>query len=413
MKQRVLLDGRVNDKERLFHSQVRVLGELETSPENKKRINDFIRDKQLIGVHNSSITPYLYALTRLLSHKKKSLADITGDDLKNYFVKMKENPSETGRLFSDTTINNHKRSLKFFYKWFNGGTYPKCVEWIKEKNRNKLKLPDDMLTEEDVELLIRNTSNTRDQAIISVLYDSAARSSEFCNVKIKDVKFDQLGALMHVDGKTGERNIRLINSVPYLNAWIQVHPLREDRNAFLWYNIHALKWAEVNKQTLDRILRRATKRAKFSKKVHPHLFRHSRLTALASKVTEQVLKAFAGWSPDSRMAAIYVHMSGKSLDDALAKAQGVQMEEKEEVNKLSPITCPRCKTKNASTAKFCTTCSMVLDVKTAMELQETKDKDDEAIATMNERMVKMQETIQGLFNEIDRVSKDKIMVKVK
>jgi len=66
MKEKVLLDGRINEKERLFHSQMGMLEELETSTANKKLIKEFVRDKQLLGVHNTSITPYLYSLNRLL-----------------------------------------------------------------------------------------------------------------------------------------------------------------------------------------------------------------------------------------------------------------------------------------------------------------------------------------------------------
>ncbi|HLC79505.1 MAG TPA: tyrosine-type recombinase/integrase [archaeon] len=406
MKEKVLLDGRENEKERLFKSQLRVLEESDISPENRKKIKDFIRDKQLIGVHNSSITPYLYALTRLLAHIKKDLGKISDLDLKNYFVKMQNTNSETGNPFSETTIHNHKRSLKFFYKWHNGGTYPKCVEWVKELGHAKTKLSEDMLTEEDIEELVKHTNNTRDQAIISVLYDSAARAGEFCNVRLKDVKFDQLGALMRVDGKTGERKIRLINSMPYIQAWIQVHPLRDDPNAFLWHNMQAHKWAEVNRQTLARILNRAAKKAKLKKRIHPHVFRHSRLTALAPKVTEQVLKSFAGWSPDSRMAAIYVHMSGKNLDLALAKAHGVQIEEEAQENKLAPKSCPRCKTKNTSTAKYCATCSMALDLETALEHHEHQKKDDLTVKTMMERMHKMQKSMEQMFEEMEEMKKE-------
>jgi len=405
MKERILLDGRVTEKERLFNSQLGMLEELKTSTANKKLIREFIRDKQLIGVHNSSITPYLYSLNRLLTHVKKDLAKLNAEDLKSYFSDLQTKPCETGQLYSQVSINNHKRSIKFFYRWKGKGKYPICVEWIKENTKHRTKLPDDMITEEEIRTMISTTNNTRNQAIISVLYDSAARAAEFCGVRIKDVKFDELGAVMHVDGKTGERNIRLINSVPYLQSWLQVHPFRDDPNAFMWHNMQAHKWAEVNRQTLSRILVRAGKKAGIKKRVHPHVFRHSRLTALAPKITEQVLKSFAGWSPDSRMAAIYIHMSGKTIDLALAKAHGLEIHEAKEENHLAPMVCPRCRTKNPGTAMYCSSCSMVLDQKTAIEMDTIRHKDDLTVKAMTEKITIMQKSMEDLFEELDVLRK--------
>ena len=408
MKKRVLLDGRTTEKERLFHSQMGMLEELVTSTANKKLIKDFVRDKQLIGVHNTSITPYLYSLNRLLTHTKKDLVKLNAEDLKVYFSELQTNPCETGKLYSQVSINNHKRSIKFFYRWIGKGKYPECVEWIKENTKHRTKLPDDMITEEEIKKMISTTNNTRNQAIISVLYDSAARAAEFCGVRIKDVKFDELGAVMHVDGKTGQRNIRLINSVPYLQSWLQVHPFRDDPNAFMWYNMQAHKWAEVNRQTLSRIIVRAGKKAEIKKRVHPHVFRHSRLTALAPKITEQVLKSFAGWSPDSRMAAIYIHMSGKTIDLALAKAHGLEIQETKHDDPLTPVVCPRCRTKNPGTSKYCSSCSMVLDQKTAIEIDTIRQKDDLTVKAMTQKLFVMKKSMEDMFEEIEILRKNPV-----
>jgi ribosomal protein L40E len=40
---------------------------------------------------------------------------------------------------------------------------------------------------------------------------------------------------------------------------------------------------------------------------------------------------------------------------------------------LKPITCIRCNTQNDSTAKYCKNCGMVLDIREAVNLEESKD----------------------------------------
>ena len=401
-----LTDGRIKEKDRLFKSQLKKLTTFKTTQPNKNKIKNFIRDKELIGVTKTSITPYLAAVIRLLENYNKNFNKITEENLKTYFSKMQNTNSERGTPYSPSSIWMHKRHIKFFYKWLNGGEiFPNKVKWIKNNSKRTTVETEDLLSPKDVETLIRNTDNTRDQAIISVLYDSATRADEFCNVRIKDVVFDQLGALMRVTGKTGTRKVRLINSVPYLQAWLQVHPFRDKENSFFWYNTKGKKWAQVNRQTLSRIIERAVTRAGDERRIYPHLFRHSRLTELAPKIPEQALKAFAGWGQDSRMAAIYIHMNGKNLDDALAKAHGIQISEEQQENELVPKTCPRCKTSNTPTSKYCSTCSMVLDQKTAIFLDQIKHKDDLTVKAMTEKLTLMQQSMTDIFEEIETMRK--------
>ena len=48
------------------------------------------------------------------------------------------------------------------------------------------------------------------------------------------MKFDNYGAFINVDGKTGSRPIRLVKSVPNLANWLDNHPQKEDPEAPLW-----------------------------------------------------------------------------------------------------------------------------------------------------------------------------------
>ncbi len=80
-------------------------------------------------------------------------------------------------------------------------------------------------------------STPRDRALVASLYESGARISELSNLKIKHVKFDQYGAVLMVDGKTGMRRVRIIFSSPYLATWLENHPFRANPEAFVWVGI--------------------------------------------------------------------------------------------------------------------------------------------------------------------------------
>jgi len=156
--------------------------------------------------------------------------------------------------------------------------------------------------------------------------------------------------------------------------------LRNDVNAFLFCNLsenilgRSLTYADVYS-----IIRQATKRAGIKKRIHPHLFRHTRATILASKVTEAPLEAQMGWVHGSKQTRTYVHLSLRDQDNAILKAYGIKVPENETIQEDKPKECPRCHTLNPSDAQYCRNCWMPFDVKIALDMEEKERKTIEAL----------------------------------
>ncbi len=74
------------------------------------------------------------------------------------------------------------------------------------------------------------------EALIDCHFESGTRPGEILNLQIRHVKFDKYGAVLHVDGKTGARSIRLVKLTPSLAYWLSVYPLKDDTFAPLWPN---------------------------------------------------------------------------------------------------------------------------------------------------------------------------------
>jgi integrase/recombinase XerD len=70
-------------------------------------------------------------------------------------------------------------------------------------------------------------------------------------------------------------------------------------------------------------LTKISRKAGITKKIHPHLFRHSRATYMANYLTEAQMNAYFGWIQGSDMPSICVHLSGRDIDDAVLKANGI------------------------------------------------------------------------------------------
>ncbi len=286
--------------------------------------------------------------------------------------------------YSEKTKQNIKVSIKSMYKHFLGNDefYPEQVRWMNTTLReSKRILPEDILTEDEVRRMIEVSADTRDKAIIALLFDSGARIGELLNMRIKDVDLSTEPMHITVNGKTGMRRIPILISAPYLGAYIN---LQKDRapTGHLW-NVRG-SWVNmdraIDRDGIAKILKVAAKKAKVTKRVNPHSFRHARATNYANKLTEQQLKMFFGWTGGSKMAATYVHLSGRDLDNAILQANGAEIPAKAAEMKLKVIECPRCRYANGPEMIHCGRCGATLEISLAMKEEELRKAVEEAAA---------------------------------
>jgi len=205
-----------------------------------------------------------------------------------------------------------------------------------------------------------------------LLYDSAGRISEVLNLKIKDVVFDRKDmALINLKGKTGERKIRIIKSVPSIKLWLNNHPFKNDPEAPLFTSVRTKNYEAISPTTVDQILKDYGKRIGL-KRIHAHMFRHTRLTELAPKITEAVMRDFAGWEKDSTMPKIYFHLSAEEIDIAIRNAEGVPVKETKKEIEDKTLESPKCvlcgNVENNIGDTYCSKCGSPLDKKKLKEL---------------------------------------------
>jgi len=352
--------------------------ELEES--NARLIEEFISSLPVLSPRR--LKKYRFSLAKV-SRDLGPFETVKESNLKAYVEKI----NASG--FADWTKRDYRFLLKKFFGWLHDRTF---VDWIKLGHVGPTVGPEDVFTEDDLRKLRSACRSLRDEALVETLYESACRPHEFLGLKKSDVVFDDYGAVVHVrKGKTGPRTVRVINATPLLSNWIAHHPIKQ-REAPLWVDLsnnttyEGLKW-----EGLQRLVARLAKQAGVEKKVTPYLFRHTRLTRLASKLTEAELCLFAGWEMGSQMSAMYVHFSGRDLDPALLRAHGLLKEESTTAGQ-APRTCVRCGAKSSADAELCSRCGMALSLTTAMkkdeELQEIKEQQRIILEMLNDPRVR-------------------------
>ena len=319
-------------------------------------------------------------------------------------ITKREVEEAAAKIIADKSLTDHKRGrlflsikMAFRYALGDGVSNPSQVAWIRYKSRSKEKLPTEMLDEEDIRKLINAATTLRDKAIIALLYDAGIRVGELLHLTISDLELTDELAHITVTGKTGSRKIPIAFAVPYLASYLQLRESAKPEDPLF---VSEGSWRNLQKKTtgaaITKMLRLTAQRAGIKKHIHPHLFRHSRATNLASKLTEPQMRQFFGWSRSSDMPSVYVHLSGRDLDDNYLRAIGKKPPERVVVQ-ATEKACARCGFVNPATNIYCARCGMALNEQEALNKQKDEDKIKEAMLEIAKDPQVLDELVKYLY----------------
>ena len=176
-----------------------------------------IDQMRIANLAESTQIAYLFEIERLAKHYGTSPADLDGEQLCDWILKLID------RGLSPSSTNSTLAAFRFFYVETLG-----CPERVAGlRNRKKPQALPRHMTEQEVERLILATPDLRHRAAFIAAYGAGLRVSETVNVKIADIKADR--KCLHIpSGKGGtERMAPLANGVIhylrgyYKNVWPQ------------------------------------------------------------------------------------------------------------------------------------------------------------------------------------------------
>jgi len=309
----------------------------------------------------------LLTLAKLLD---KPFDDANKDDMIKLVSKLQSKYSDGWNMLS------YKGILKKFYRWLreldDEKIYPPEVRWIRSSAKDIKKIKrEDILTQEDIEKIAKEATSVRDKALILTLYESGCRIGELLQLQIKNIKFDEHGVILDVEeSKTIPRNVRGIDYVDVLSAWLSVHPYKDDPEAPLWVS---QRGAPLKHDSVISALDRIKKKLNMRKKMNPHAYRHAKASHLAPYLKNATMSEHFGWSPSSKMPDIYYHLCNDDVDNALLEIH----EEK---------TCRLCGYKNKMKSDFCENCKKPFNLKAAIEIENKKNAKEKAVSMVIDRL---------------------------
>ncbi len=272
--------------------------------------------------------------------------------------------------FSRNTQRMMISSFKKFIKWRieEGADIDlKKVVRIKAPAMNyDSKKAEDLLTKEEFEKVIAACRNSRDRAIIALLYDGSHRPVEVVNLKWADLLEDDRGFTVRTKEKTGkERFIRLTYAVPFLTMWqMDRGPYTPEDPVFITKARGDVR--PITNATLTYLIKELRARTGIQK-LKPSIFRPSKITHDVEDGLDHSYLMMKNWgSLSTRMLAVYAKPSRDYIDQVALGHAGIKHEVKRGVRgkRLAPLQCPECGTLNPSGAIYCMTCRAGLSEET-------------------------------------------------
>lgn len=337
------------------------------SQKNIDLLEGFYRDKANEGITKPRLLALVDQISTLLELLEKDFDACTVEDIKQLVTVIRN------RNYTEHTKHDYLGKLKQLDKWLNNGEYSEKTKWIKTTLRKKnLKLPSDLLTPEEAKKVYESTITARDRALIHILWETGARVGEIANLQTQDIQFNKNETYANLFGKTGARRVMLLESTRDLKNYLEVRPKTKDHNFVFVLEGVRNKGRPITHRSAYKVLETATRKAGITKRVYPHLLRHSRASYVAAQgVNEATLCAVFGWEMGSKIVRTYIHLSQQQIQDTLKeKVYGMK---RIETQQITSITCQVCGETNPANLDSCKNCYNPLTIQGALKIKQEKE----------------------------------------
>lgn len=264
-----------------------------------------------------------------------SLDKITLPKLREFLALLKE--SDLKPPTKNEIRKQLKRFIKEFYSdWNTRFKGLKDIKLEKEVNREKIN-SNTLLSEKDVERLIRAVDGIQEKAIILILFELAGRPEEIAKLRWKDINLEK-SFLRLFSSKTGEpRELPFSDNVKqHLLRLQRESPFIDRNNDDFLFPSDLDRNKHIYPTTINHMIKVAGNSA-LGRHIFPYLLRHSRLKLMQKKLPASLYEQFAGHS--IKVAnEFYNHMDIEDLKEVLRtevyEVKELSEDEKDELVKL-------------------------------------------------------------------------------
>lgn len=235
---------------------------------------------------------YSFFVEKFAKKANKSADKLSEDDAKAYLAELIDSKSKN-------TVMLAAASLKFFFKEILGREF----ENVKMPKKDS-KLPE-VLTKDEIKMMLNSADNQKSKLIISLLYSTGLRVSELVNLKIEDLNFTEKTGWVR-KGKGSKDRLFVLSE--NLSKELEEYFKSKEGHKYVFS-----KEAPLTTRNIQKIIKGTKTRAEISKKVTPHTLRHSFATHLLEQGTDiRLIQTMLGHS-SLNTTQVYTHVSSEQI----------------------------------------------------------------------------------------------------
>ena len=269
---------------------------------HQDQIDQFVCYLQSKRYSEHTIRSYSNAIRVFLNHTPKdALSHIDHHDVihfnRTYILAKKYSAS-----YQNQVIN----AIKLFFETIQD---KKLILEKVHRPRKEEKLPH-VLSKTDVRKILEAPINLKHRAMLSMIYACGLRRSELLNIELKDIQRNRMIVLIRQSKGKKDRIVPLSPKLLLLitDYWKSYRTRR-------WLFEGQRKGTKSSASSLEKVLKRAVKKAGIHQAVSLHWLRHSFATHLLERGTDlRYIQELLGHS-SSRTTEIYTHVSTKNIQN--------------------------------------------------------------------------------------------------
>lgn len=295
-----------------------------TIPELKRQFLEYVEIER--GRSLNTVANYERYLDRFIEHTGVvDPSDITDEVVRHYRLWLNRQQGTDGGTLKKKTQNYYLIALRAFLKYLRKRNIktlqPEAIELAKAPDRDL-----DLITLGELERILGAPNGTtlkdlRDKALLEMLFSTGLRVSELTNL---DRDLDLSRNHFSVRGK-GDKVRVVFMSDTARDAVKQYLEKRDDMDEALFVNVGGPSRTNSKRLTprsVERLVKQRAVEAGVTKKVTPHVIRHSFATDLLENGADlRSVQALLGHASIST-TQIYTHVTDKRLQDVHDKYHG-------------------------------------------------------------------------------------------
>lgn len=231
----------------------------------------------------------------------KVVETLTVNDINNYILELVDKYG-----ISTSQQNQRINAIKFYYE--------KVMQREKqyyhiERPKGEDRLPQ-VLSKEEVKAILNSTTNLKHKCILSLLYSGGLRRGEVLNLKIEDILSDRMQ--IRINNAKGKKD-RLTSLSQNVLTMLRKYYLEARPETWLFEG--SVPGQKYSNSSVKSILDTACKRARITKRVTPHMLRHSFATHLLEQGTDlRYIQTLLGHE-SPKTTEIYTYVSNKDISN--------------------------------------------------------------------------------------------------